>query len=240
MNLGKLTKTQLRRVARKVGIKISSTEKKKDILKKLLTPLGHYSMNPTYFNRSITKGRFVKCPKVPDDVVSQDPCLICENCSDRIIDDDLDSFVVMDSCDACENTDTFYRQTSKAISGLETAMAQSLLDLPSEIDTQRYYRETQEMIPIIFMKKYRSLRKSLSLENAIFYTCQEIVQQYPGLCDSINSRIKNTTDSRIKNIFRHIKNYCESGAGIQFPEVPTTKLPTGKSVRKKSAVGIKV
>ncbi len=44
MNLKKLTKPQLRRVAGKVGIKISSTEKKKDILKKLLTPLGHYSM----------------------------------------------------------------------------------------------------------------------------------------------------------------------------------------------------
>ncbi len=44
MNLKKLTKTQLRRVARKVGIKISSTEKKKDILQKLIAPLGHYSM----------------------------------------------------------------------------------------------------------------------------------------------------------------------------------------------------
>jgi surface protein len=44
MNLEKLTKTQLRRVARKVGIKILSTEKKKDILQKLMAPLGHYSM----------------------------------------------------------------------------------------------------------------------------------------------------------------------------------------------------
>ena len=45
MNLKKLTKTQLRRVARKVGINTTSTDRKSDILKKLMAPLGHYSMN---------------------------------------------------------------------------------------------------------------------------------------------------------------------------------------------------
>ena len=44
MNLKKLTKPQLRRVARKVGVNVTSTEKKKDILQKLIAPLGHYSM----------------------------------------------------------------------------------------------------------------------------------------------------------------------------------------------------
>ena len=45
MNLKKLTKTQLRRVARKVGINTTITDRKSDILKKLMAPLGHYSMN---------------------------------------------------------------------------------------------------------------------------------------------------------------------------------------------------
>ena len=40
----KLTKTQLRRVARKVGVQVTSTDRKSDILQKLITPLGHYFM----------------------------------------------------------------------------------------------------------------------------------------------------------------------------------------------------
>ena len=44
MYLKKLTKTQLRRVARKVGVQVTSTDRKSDILQKLIAPLGHYSM----------------------------------------------------------------------------------------------------------------------------------------------------------------------------------------------------
>ena len=44
MNLKKLTKPQLRRVARKVGVQVTSTDQKSDILQKLMAPLGHYSM----------------------------------------------------------------------------------------------------------------------------------------------------------------------------------------------------
>ena len=44
MDLKKLTINQLRRIARKVGIHVTSTDRKSDILKKLMTPLGHYSM----------------------------------------------------------------------------------------------------------------------------------------------------------------------------------------------------
>ena len=44
MNLKKLTINQLRRVARKVGVQVTSTDRKSDILQKLIAPLGHYSM----------------------------------------------------------------------------------------------------------------------------------------------------------------------------------------------------
>ena len=44
MYLKKLTNTQLRRVARKVGVQVTSTDRKSDILQKLMAPLGHYSM----------------------------------------------------------------------------------------------------------------------------------------------------------------------------------------------------
>jgi hypothetical protein len=44
MYLKKLTKPQLRRVAGKVGIQVTSTDRKSDILQKLIAPLGHYSM----------------------------------------------------------------------------------------------------------------------------------------------------------------------------------------------------
>ena len=44
MYLKKLKSSQLRRVARKVGINVTSTDRKSDILKKLMAPLGHYSM----------------------------------------------------------------------------------------------------------------------------------------------------------------------------------------------------
>ena len=44
MYLKKLKSSQLRRVARKVGIHVTSTDRKSDILKKLMAPLGHYSM----------------------------------------------------------------------------------------------------------------------------------------------------------------------------------------------------
>ena len=44
MYLKKLKTSQLRRVARKVGVHVTSTDRKSDILQKLIAPLGHYSM----------------------------------------------------------------------------------------------------------------------------------------------------------------------------------------------------
>ena len=44
LDLKKLKISQLRRVARKVGIHVTSTDRKSDILQKLMIPLGHYSM----------------------------------------------------------------------------------------------------------------------------------------------------------------------------------------------------